>query len=119
MQVVGLVALLPSQPAPPRRLARISGMSPIVAVADLLDQRLARRRMAALQPGGDLDVLLLRLLARAEQPVQAARIGRERLFHEDVDALSERRTRRAPAGCRPASCTWRCRPGGAMSIALR
>jgi hypothetical protein len=60
------------------------------AVADPLDQGLARGRMAGHQPGGDLQVLLLRRFARADNPLDAARIGREILLHEHVDALFDR-----------------------------
>ena len=58
-----------------------------LAVADLLDQGLAVGRMAAHQPGGDLEVLLFGPLAGAEHPLQPARVGREPLLHEHVDAL--------------------------------
>ena len=58
-----------------------------LAVADPLDQLLAVDAVAALQAGGDLEVLLLGLFAGPDQPPQAGRVGRERLLHEDVHAL--------------------------------
>ena len=72
------------------------------AVADLLDQRLAGGGMAAHQAGGDLEVLLLRRLAGPENPLDAARIGREVLLHEHVDALLHGilEVRRAEGGVR-------------------
>lgn len=60
------------------------------AVADLLDQRLAGGRVSALEPGEDLDALLLGLFARGQKPVQAAWIGGEGLLHEHVDPLPDR-----------------------------
>ncbi|MDH4240329.1 MAG: hypothetical protein OEW48_12270 [Phycisphaerae bacterium] len=45
--------------------------------------------MTALDPGEDLDALLLGLLARPEQSMQTARIGGEWFFHKDVDALAD------------------------------
>ena len=46
--------------------------------------------MAAHQPGGNFEVLLRRRLACAENLLHAARIGRETLLHEHVDALFHR-----------------------------
>ncbi len=43
--------------------------------------------MAAHEAGADLEVLLLRRLARPEDALDAAGIRREILLHEDVDAL--------------------------------
>ena len=58
--------------------------------------------MAAHQPGGDLEVLLLRRFAGPDDPLHAARIGREILLHEHVDALLHRvlQVRRTEAGVR-------------------
>ena len=47
------------------------------AVANLLDEFLAIRRMAAHQPGCNFQVLLFGRLARAEHPLQPSGIGRE------------------------------------------
>ena len=58
-----------------------------LAVADPLDQLLAVARVAAHQPGGDLEVLLLGRLARLDHAPHGRRVGGERLLHEDVDAL--------------------------------
>ena len=57
------------------------------AVADALDEFLAVPRMAALQAGGDLEVLLLRRFARLDHAPHAGRIGGERFLHEHIHAF--------------------------------
>jgi len=60
------------------------------ARADLLDQHLPGDTMAALNSGRDLDVPLLRRLARRQDAAAAGRVGREALLHEHVYALLHR-----------------------------
>ena len=89
------------------------------AVADLLDQGLAGRGMAAHQPGGDLEVLLLGRFAGAEDALDAARVGGEILLHEHVDALLHGIFQVRRAEGRRGWSAWPRRPGRRQSIALR
>ena len=70
------------------------------AVANLLDQGLAGRGMPGHETGADLEVLLLGSFARPQDAFDAARVGREILFHEHVDALLDGilQVRRAESG---------------------
>ena len=61
--------------------------SPIAPVVDLLDGLFQRLVVAAHQAAGDLEVLLLGLLAGLEHAADAGGVDGERLLHEHVAAL--------------------------------
>ena len=63
-------------------------MSPICAVLDAVEQLAAGLAVAAHQADADLEVLLLGLFAQGEHLARASGPStRDRLFHEDVEAL--------------------------------
>ena len=53
--------------------------------------------MAAHQADADLEVLLLGFLVQREHPARTRTVDRDRLFHEDVDALVDRVLEMHPA----------------------
>jgi len=61
-----------------------------LTIPHAFDQLLAVARMAALQAGGDLEVLLLGGGTGRDHPPDRRRIGRKRLLHEDMNALRDR-----------------------------
>jgi len=60
------------------------------ALANLMDQGLARRRMAGHESGGDLEVLLLCGFTGPKDALDTARVRRKILLHENVHAFVHR-----------------------------